>query len=497
VSLQQKVLKGSLWELAVSWLKRTIGLISTIILLRILEPADFGLVALATMIMLLFMSLCELGIRQYIIKTPDISDDMVNSAWTLQIVINITISIALFISAPLASSLLENDKLTDILRVIAILPAIASLNNPGVTLLNKKLHYSRTSKITIGAKLISTPITIYIAVVYESYWALIFGDIASVSLVFILGYIFVSYRPKFRFKDFKIIFAETKWLVIGTFTSFIRSKTENFIINSKFGAEGVGLYSTSKEFAHLPLTDIISPASKPLLAGVSSIRTGLIDAHKAILKYLHIALFFIIPTIVGIFLVGDLFVEVVMGQQWIKAIDTFKIVSILMIVYPLYNCCRIIMFLSNDLKILTTMDVISIAVMIAVLLPSYVDNLVLLAWGRIAIGLFFALALIMTLRFRYKLEIKPIFTLFATVFLLCTPFAVCVYFTKLLLIQYGATMTLVSTSILGCIIYFLTVLQALKFLAKSSDYFLFTHEFIGNNVNSVKSKFFNILTKNT
>ena len=495
MSLQKKVLNGSLWSLAISWFNRTIGLISTIILLRILEPADFGLVALATMVMLLFMSLCELGIREYIIKTADISDDMVNSAWTLQIVINIIISLMLLMTAPFVAVLLENDKLTDILRVIAFIPSIAALNNPGGTLLNKKMEYAKTSKISIVAKLITAPLTVYIAIVHESYWALIWGNVASITLTFIFSYIFVSYRPRLRFSDFKIIFSETKWLVIGTFTSFIRAKTENFIINSKFGADGVGLYSTSIEFSHLPLTDIISPASKPLLAGVSSIRTGLSDAYKAVLKYLYIALFFIIPAIVGIFIVGDLFVEVVMGPQWVKAIITFKIVSLLMIVYPLYNCCRIIMFLSNDLKILTTMDVISISVMVAFLLPSYVDNLEILAWGRVMIGLLFALALVTTLHLRYKLEVKPIFTLFITVFLLCIPFAVSIYLLKPLILEHGAAITLVITGVLGCIIYLGTVFFSIRTLAKQNEYFLFTKEFIENNVNSVKRKCINLLAK--
>lgn len=495
MSLHQKVLKGSLWTLAISWFNRSIGLISTIILLRVLKPTDFGLVALATMVMLLFMSLCELGIRQYIIKTPDISDEMVNSAWTLQIIVNVTITLLLFFSAPFVSSALENQHLTDILRVIAFIPSIAALNNPGGTLLIKKLHYSTISKIEIATKLISAPITIYIAVIYESYWALIWGNVASIILVCAFSYTFINYRPIFRCKNFSVIFSETKWLVVGTFTGFIRAKTESFIINSKFGAEGVGLYNTSMEFSHLALSDIIDPASAPLLAGVSSIKTGIKDVYKAVLKYLYIAMFFIIPSIVGIFMVGDLFVEVIMGPQWVKAIPIFKAVSILMIVFPIYNCARIVMFLSNDLKILSIMDIASIGVMITFLLPSYVDNLEFLAWGRVIIGLVFALVLITTLYLRYKLAIKPIFILFLVVLMLSSPFATTIFFLKVFLLEYGEAITLTITVILGCVVYLATVFFSLNLLAKENEYFLFTKEFIENNFNSVKRKCINLLSK--
>jgi O-antigen/teichoic acid export membrane protein len=495
MSISQKVLKGSLWSLALSWFNRSVGLISTIILLRILEPNDFGIVALATMVMLLFMSLCELGIRQYIIKTPNISDEMVNSAWTLQIIINLVITTLIFFSAPYMSVLLGSNELTDILRVIAFIPSIAALNNIGGTLLQKKLDFSKVTKVAISAKLISTPITIYIAVVYETYWALVLGNLASIILVCLFSYIYINYRPKFRFTDFKIILSETKWLLIGAFTGFIRAKIETFIINSKFGAEGVGLYDTSKEFAHLPLTDIISPASAPLLAGISSIETGLQDAYRAVLKYLYIAMFFILPSIVGIFMVGDIFVEVVMGPQWTQAIPIFKIVSILMVVFPLYSCCRIIMFLSNDLKILTVMDVTSIAVMITFLLPSYVSNLEYLAWGRVFIGIFFALALIAVMRIRYKFDVKPIFILFISVLIICSPFATCIHFLRLYLLEQSQMVILLITVIVGCVVYLATVLIALRVLSNKNEYFLFTREFIENNVNSIKRKCVDLLTK--
>ena len=495
MSISQKVLNGSLWSLAITFITRIIGIASTLILIRVLSPNDFGIAALATMVMFLFMSLCELGIRQYIIKTPNISDDIVNSAWSLQIIINLIISISLFIFSPFIAILLENEVISDVLRVIAFIPFIAALNNPGAILLEKALDYNRLSKITISAKLLSAPITVGIALIYKSYWALVIGQLVSIMVICIFSYVFINHRPKFRFKDFSHILSMTKWLLIGSLTGFIRAKIESLIINSKFGAEGVGLYDTSKEFSLLPLTDIIGPASAPLLAGVSSINTGLQDTYKAVVKYLYIAMFFIIPTIVGIFIVGDLFVDVVMGEKWLKAIPLFKLVSLLMIVFCLYTCCRIIMFLSDDLKILTIMDVVSIIVMLAFLLPSYVDSLEFLAWGRIIIGLLFALALVSTLHFRYKMKVKPIFTLFITVFLLCVPFAVSIYLLKPLLLDHGVAITLVITGVLGGIIYLGTVFFSIRTLAKQNEYFLFTKEFIENNVNSVKRKCTGLLSK--
>ena len=464
-------------------------MISTILLLRILTPEDFGISALATMIMFLFMSLCELGIRQYITKTQDISADEVNSAWSLQIIINLLITSSLFLFAPIIADILDNNNLVDVLRVLAFIPIIAALNNPGVILLEKMLDYAQTSKISIGARLISAPLTIYIAVVYKTYWALVIGQLLNVAVVCLFSYLFIQHRPQFRCKGFAHIFSMTKWLLINSFTGFIRAKAENFIINIKFGVEGVGLYDISKEFSHLPLTDIIGPASAPLLAGVSSIKTGIVDVYRAILKYLYIAFFFIVPSIVGIFMIGDLFVDVVMGEKWLKAIPLFKTVSLLMIVFTLYTCCRLIMFIKDDLKIMSILDILSIVMMIVLLLPEYVANIEGLIIGRVLIGGGFGLVLLGVLHFRYKLNITPIFTLLVVLLIMSIPFAYVIHVLKVYMIDINNILTLVVSIFIGALVYFITILLCLDKLAKVNDYFLFTKEFVDNFIYTLMTKF--------
>jgi len=493
MSLSQKVLKGAVWSLIVSWITRIIGIISTIILVRVLAPEDFGIAALATMVMLLFISLCELGIRQYIIKSKDITNDLVNTAWSLQLIINLIIAILMIVFAPIVASFLDNHKLVDVLRVMAFIPIVTSLNNPGGILLAKKMDYATLSKVTIGAKLISAPATVFIALAYKSYWALIFGQLISIILTCLFSYIFISYRPQFRKSNFSYIFTKTKWLLVSSLTGFVRAKIESLIVNIKYGAEGLGLYDISREFAHLPLSDVIGPASAPLLSGVSSIETGMPEVYKAIVKYMYIAVFFLIPSIIGIFLVGDLFVKVVMGSQWLRAIPIFKSISALMIVFNLYTCCRTIMLLADDLRILTILDICSIALMFGLLLPSFIDSLEVLVIVRVLIGIIFGLFLLAILNIRYRLNLKPIIQLFFTVPILCLPFSLVIYLINPFLIAWGDPFALFAMVAIGGILYLGTLYASITFLAKINEYFLFTKELLDNLCKSCKKKVFTLI----
>lgn len=477
MSLSQKVFIGSLWTLFIYLVNRSIGIVSTLILVRVLLPEDFGIAALATMLLMLFMSLTQLGINQYIIKTPDITKQQISSAWSLQIVVNVLIALSLFLFSGILAHLMGNEKLESVLMAMAIIPILGAVRNPGMILAEKRLDYSRISKIRIGTKLTAVPITIYIAIVYETYWALILGQILTELLFCIMGYLLIPYRASFTFKGYKSIFANTKWLLVSSVSGFLRAKAETFLVNYKFAAEGVGLYNMAREFAHLPMSDIIGPASRPLLAGASSITSGINDVYIAILKYLYVAIFFLLPCVVGSFFIAELFISVVLGDLWIEAVPVFKYISILMLVFILYSCCRILMLLRDDLKILVGLDFISIAVMAVVILPSVVDTLTLLTQIRVAVGVGFAASLLVLIKLRYKSSLSPILNLFATVFILSIPFAVTLHFTKPLINHLPEIIQLSILIVLAITVYFLTVLSVLRLLINTNPYYKFVFEF--------------------
>jgi lipopolysaccharide exporter len=480
VSLSKRVLDGSMWTFVASLINRSMGIVSSLILIRFLTPEDFGIVALATMVMLLFLSFCELGIRQYIIKTHDISHDEVNCAWSLQLCINLVVGLLLIMCAPLAAKLLSNSQLIDVLRVIGFIPIIAAFNNPGVILRAKHLDFKMQSKVDVYLKVVTAPVTIYIAVKYQTYWALVIGQVLFVSLTCLSSYKFFEYRPKFNYHHFARILSSTKWLLASTITGFMRAKAENVIVNSQFGAEGVGLYDTSKEFACLPQSDIIAPASAPILSGVSSIRTGIKDVYIALLKHMYVSFFFLIPSIFGTFLVGDLFVQLIMGEQWLSVIPVFKIVSILMPVLSLYTFCRTIMLLTDDLKIVAMADIGSIIIMFLVLTLPFVDTLETLAIGRVGIGLIFVATLLSITLYKNKLDPLPIINLVIMLCILSLPFSLAVYFVRNVISDISPWIQLILSVTTGGLVYFLTLLIVRKSLSKINVYYLFTLELVEN-----------------
>ncbi|MFT6910030.1 MAG: lipopolysaccharide exporter [Oleiphilaceae bacterium] len=122
---KKSLLAGTLL-VANALLKKAIGLISTLILARVLAPDDFGLVAI-TMLVLGFLEVFAVtGSQQYIYQKEDVTKEILDTAWTIDLILKFIIAITLFISADLIASYYEDEQLIGCLRVIAIIPILGA-----------------------------------------------------------------------------------------------------------------------------------------------------------------------------------------------------------------------------------------------------------------------------------------------------------------------------------------------------------------------------------
>ncbi|WP_420933461.1 oligosaccharide flippase family protein [Alteromonas sp. A081] len=489
MDLKLKVLKGSFLSLTIQWISRTIGVVSTLILVRLLSPEDFGIAALSTLVMMFFLSLSQFGVSQYIIKTKNISTQQVNSAWSIQLILNVFVSIIVFLLSTHISLYLDSDKLIDVLKITCLMPILSGLVNPEIYIAQKNLEFGKISLIEVISKIISTPITVSLAFIGLSYWALVYGTLIHALLKLLSSYVLFSEKPKISFRYSTEIFSTSKWMLVNSITSFARVNVEKIIINQKFGAKGVGLYDTSKEVGHIPLTDIILPASNPILAGVSQASDDLQERWAALMKYHYVSIFFILPCIFGIFLLSDVFVKCVLGDSWLEVIPIVGPMSVLMVVYLIYNICRMLMIFSNDMKILSISDIISIIVMVMILTTPIFSSLEFLIIGRVGIGLIFCVLLLIIIMVKNNCELRSILQLYIIVSILCVPLVLVVFFTREYIAFPNDYIELFLCVFIGSITYIATYLIASKWISKINLYFNFFDSLIALLFQNLKNKF--------
>ena len=331
MSLTSKTVTSIIYTGSNKLVQRGLGVISMLILARILTPEDFGVVSICTLAVFLFNTLSEVGAKQYIIRMQVVDDDILNTAWTLNIIIKISIWLLFIISTPSIANFLDKPELVSPLRFLSIILLSGCFSNPGVWLFSRDLNYKPLFKIDIISKLVSFVTVLIIAVNTRSYWAMLIGVVISYLLPSIFSHFVCSHKPKLRLVNISQQAKFTKWVIANGIIGYARGEGDSVLVAKYFSLEMIGIYSMFKNLSSMPLTQLIAPATDPLLATFStSIRENEFRAYQ-----MNIVLLLLLSLVVPLAMLMTYFnqeiVRLFLGEKWGEHAYIFAILASMMI----------------------------------------------------------------------------------------------------------------------------------------------------------------------
>ena len=178
-SLTRKVAHGAAWMVILKLVVRSIGLVSTLILVRLLEPSDFGIVAMAMSIVAALELLTAFGFDITLIQNQKADAAEYDTAWTLNVLLGAGAAVLLIVLAHPAAGFYEEPALVPVFQVIAIVSLLQGLENIGMVDFRKHLKFEKEFLFHVLVKMFGFVVTIALAFKLRSYWALVLGTVAS------------------------------------------------------------------------------------------------------------------------------------------------------------------------------------------------------------------------------------------------------------------------------------------------------------------------------
>jgi lipopolysaccharide exporter len=367
MSLGQKVIKGSASLLSIKLIQRGVGLISTLVLARLLTPDDFGIVAIATLIVWFFDAISESGIKQYIIQKEGVVDEDLNTAWTLNLIIKILIWVFFVFLVPLISEYYSKPELNYVLWCISLILPFRALGNPGLYLCNKELFYKPIFMLALYERLSGVIVIIILAITIENYWAMILGSIFSQAVLLLGGYLLHPFRPRLSIKNIRTQWDFMKWMLPRGIFGYIRAEIDTIIISSLFSLQQVGAYNMMKNLTAMVGKDLIAPAIEPIMSSFSKSK----DDSDKIKFQLNISLWLLllvtIPIVFFIFNNHKIIIQVLLGDQWTQYSNIFRNFSVLIIGYAILGNISSLLIAFGKVKVHFIFDVISFIIFVGFL----------------------------------------------------------------------------------------------------------------------------------
>lgn len=325
--MTQSTARGALWMVLFKLLERGLGLISTLVLARVLLPKDFGIVAMALSVVALLEIFTAFGMDTVLIQRQNATTEHFNTAWSLNVLAGCAIGAAVALLALPASHFYHEPRLLPVMGVLAVSAVVGGCENIGVVLFRKQLRFDREFRYLLTKKLMAFAVTVPLAFWLRSYWALVLGTFIGRAGAIGYSYLIHPFRPRFSLRAAPEMLHFSKWLMIQDALFFLRERSASFFIGRLAGPAALGSFSVSAEIANMPGTELIAPINRALLPAYARLAADPAALRHEFLASMSGIALLGIPAVAGVALAAPFIVLVALGPRWNAAQPLLEVLA--------------------------------------------------------------------------------------------------------------------------------------------------------------------------
>lgn len=306
------------------------------ILARQLRPAEFGIVALANVLLRFLMIIGAEGVSEYVIyDNKKGKEERVYSAFWMDISFSVFAILISLPFIPLIVSFYNEPILKPVLFALLLKFFLDTLSKVPDALIKKKMDFQKLAVRDTILEIFVSIFSVILALNHFGVWSLIIpGLIASPMRAFIVFWM-AHWVPKFKLylKHWKQIFSYSANVIGGTLTSYTLSEGDTLLIGKFLGSESLGFYNLAYQSANIVPRNVTVIANKLSFPALSSINNNLAKLSEITHRILRFISYITFPLLIGLFVLADDFVLTVYGPQWEKSILPLRIMIIFALRY--------------------------------------------------------------------------------------------------------------------------------------------------------------------
>ncbi len=304
-----------------------LALISITILARLLSPEDFGVVAMAMFVYAILDSIAWFGFDSALIQNQQAKASHYNTAFTFNVIFYTAVALLLIVLAGPAAAYYREPRVENILYVMAFGAFVFGFENIGIVDFRKNMQYQKDFQFMLSKKIIAFAVTIPLAFLWQNYWALVVGVLASRVGGTLMSYFLSPFRPRYSLKQASELFGFSKWLFLNTLFFALRTRIAEPILGRMAGPMVLGHFNMAYEISNMPTTELVAPINRAVFPGYARIKDDLASMRAGYLKVIGIIALVALPAAAGIGVVAPLLVPVWLGDKWLESIPLMQVLA--------------------------------------------------------------------------------------------------------------------------------------------------------------------------
>jgi O-antigen/teichoic acid export membrane protein len=303
---------------------------ATVILARLLTPADFGLVAMVATVTGLAQAFADLGLSEATIQRKEITRDQVTALFWVNVAFGLGLMLLTMALSPVIARFYRDPRLTNIALLLSLTFLFGGLRVQPDALLKRQMRFLALAIRDTACYAIAVPIAITLAWRGAGYWALVSMPLISNFTQMSLSWVMIRWRPGLPRRGARVrsMLAFGGNIAASYFILNMSRSADNVLIGWYWGAGPLGLYSRAYNLLMLPVNQLIVPAGSVAVPTLSRIQDDPGRFAHYYLRAVNLIIWACAPIFSFLFVAAQPVIILLLGHQWRDAAPIFQLLAI-------------------------------------------------------------------------------------------------------------------------------------------------------------------------
>ena len=450
---KKSVIGNFIWRFAERCGAQLVTFIVSIVLARILDPKDYGTIALVTVFTTILQVFVDSGLGTALIQKKNADDLDFSSVFYFNFIVCIILYVGMFIAAPYIALFYKDTTLTPVIRVISLTIVISGVKGIQQAYVSKNMLFKRFFFSTIGGTIFSAVLGIAMAYMGYGVWALVAQQLSNTAIDTLILWLTVKWRPKkmFSYERLKGLFSFGWKLLISSLLDTAYNNLRNLIIGKLYSSSDLAFYNQGEKFPKVIVMNINASIDSVLLPTMSIEQDNPERIKQMTRRAIKTSTYVMAPLMMGLAFCAEPIVRLVLTDKWIFCIPFLRIFCITYMFWPVHTANLNAINARGRSDWFLRLEIIKKIVGLAILLSTMWFGVMAMAYSLLLSSV---LSQIINswpnrklLKYGYLEQVRD----FAPGILLAVLMGICVHFVEYM--SLPMIVTLVIQIVLGAIIY--------------------------------------------
>lgn len=326
-TLRKRTTSAIIWQFIGTFSKQFSGFLITLVLARILDPAEFGLIGIAMVVIVIAQTLIDFGFASGIIQSSETSDELYSSVFWVNCLLGLFFTLILYYGASAIGAFYEIEQVTSILKWLSPIFFINALSLVQMSIYRKKLNFKLISITLTSSSLISGVIAIFMAYKEFGVFSLVAQQLIRSSITSVVLWSKSTWKPKlcFSLEELKKLLSFSTYMFLDKLSSSILRKMDVLLIGKVLSPEILGYYTRGVTLKEMIVKYSSGPLTKVFYPVLSEVKDDRVRFETLYFRLVSIIAFISFGLTGASFLLSKDAITLLFGMKWLPTVYYFQL----------------------------------------------------------------------------------------------------------------------------------------------------------------------------